>query len=88
MGAPDSSISKARKIFKKTIIKSAEIYNLKFKYINIFNTIIDDVFINSKINHHDDTMLTYLNKSYVKETMGWNSIEYRRKTDIFVLSQG
>ena len=35
-----------------------------------------------KINHHDDTMLTYLNKSHIKETLGWNSIEYRRKADV------
>ena len=35
-----------------------------------------------QINHHDDTMLTYLNKSHIKEPLGWNSVEYRPKTDI------
>ena len=52
---------KARKIFRKRINKLAHLYNKKFRYINIFNAIIDDVFIMPNVHHDDDTMLTYLN---------------------------
>ena len=77
----DKSVIKARQSFKKRITKSAEKYNQKFKYINIFNAIIDDLFIMPRVNHHADTILTYLSRSHIKEQLGWNSAEYRRKTD-------
>ena len=47
---------KARKIFKKRIIKAAQKYSTKFRYINIFNAIIDDVFIMPNVDHHDDAI--------------------------------
>ena len=41
----NETIIKARKKFKKRINKSAQLYSTKFRCINIFNAIIDDVFI-------------------------------------------
>ena len=66
--------------FKKRIIKAANEFNIQFKYINIFETIIADVFIMPYINHHDDTKLTYLATPHIKDTIGCSSIEYNRKT--------
>ena len=51
---------KARKIFKKRINKSAQLYSTKFRYRNIFDTIIDDVFIMPNVNNHDDTYLNWV----------------------------
>ena len=65
----------ARKSFKRRIKKSADKYNQQFRYIDIFNAITDDVFIMPQINHHDNTMLTYLSKPHIMEPLGWNSIE-------------
>ena len=66
--------------FKKRIIKAANEFNIQFKYINIFETIIADVFIMPYINHHDDTMFTYLATPHIKDTIGCSSIECNRKT--------
>ena len=44
------TVDKARYTFKKRIVKAAN--EFKFKYINIFETIIADVFIMPYINHH------------------------------------
>ena len=63
----NKSIIQARQSLKKRMIKSAEKYNQKFKYVNIFNAIIDDVFIMPQINHHVDTILTYLSRCHIKE---------------------
>ena len=72
----------ARKIFKRRMNKSAQLYSTKFRYINIFNAIIDDVFIMPNVNHHDDTILTYLNRPHIKETLGWTNQQNKRKSDI------
>ena len=41
------------------------------RYINIFTTIIDDVFIILNVDHHDDAILISLNISHVQERTGW-----------------
>ena len=56
----NKTVCQARQSFKKCIIKSANEYNLQFKYVNIFEAIIADVLIMPYICHHDDTILTYL----------------------------
>ena len=66
--------------FKKRIVKAANGFNIQFKYITIFEAIIDDVFIMPYINHHKDTKLTYLATPHIKDTIGCSSIEYIRKT--------
>ena len=50
------TVCDARQTFKKRITKSANKYNLQFKYITIFEAIIDDVFIMPHIRHHNDTV--------------------------------
>ena len=55
------TIQLARKLFKRKIIKAEGNYNRQFPYINIFITIIDDVFVVSNVDHHDDTVLISLN---------------------------
>ena len=46
------TVDKARYTFKKRIIKAANEFNIQFKYIKIFETIIADVFIMPYINHY------------------------------------
>ena len=73
------TVDEARHTFKKGIIKAANEFNIQFKYITIFETIIADVFIMPYIIHHDDTRLTYLATPHIKDTIGCSSIEYNRK---------
>ena len=73
---------KARKIFKRRINKSAQLYSTELRYINIINAIIDDVLIMPNVKHHDDTMLTYLNRPHIKETLGWTNQQNKRKSDL------
>ena len=74
------NVCDARHTFKKRIIKAANEYNLQFKYIKIFEAIVADVFVMPYINHHDDTILTYLATPDIIDTIGYNSVEYNRKT--------
>ena len=76
------TVDKARYTFKKRIVKAANEFSIQFKYIYIyiFETIIADVFIMSYINHHDDTVFTYLATPHIKDTIGCSSIEYNCKT--------
>ena len=64
------SVGDARHKFEKRMVKAANEYNLQFKYIKIFEAIIADVFIMPYINHHDDTILTYLATSDIIDTIG------------------
>ena len=74
------TVDEARYRFKKRIVKAANEFTLQFKYIKIFEAIISDVFIMPYINHHDDTILTYLATPDIIDTIGCSSIEYNRKT--------
>ena len=56
------TVCEARQTFKKRITKSANKYNLQFKYITTFEASIDDVFIMPHIRHHDDTVLSLRDK--------------------------
>ena len=76
----NKTVCQARQSFKKCIIKSANEYNLQFKYVNIFEAIIADVLIMPYICHHDDTILTYLSTPDIIESIGCSSVEYNRKT--------
>ena len=74
------TVHEARYRFKKRIVKAANEFNIQFKYITIFEAIIADVFIMPYINCHEDTKLTYLSTPHIKDTIGYSSIEYNRKT--------
>ena len=76
----NKTVCQVRQSFKKCIIKSANKYNLQFKYIKIFESIIADVSIMPYICHHDDTILTYLSAPDIIESIGCSSVEYNRKT--------
>ena len=70
----------ARKIFKSKIIKAAEHdYKYKFRYINMFLAIIDEVFIMPKVQHHDDTTFKSVNKPRNKERIGWGTKDCEKK---------
>ena len=68
----------ARKIFKSKIIRAAEHkYKYKFRYINMFLAIIDDVFIMPKIEHHDDTTFrSIIEKELIEELRIMKRKEY------------
>ena len=73
-------IPKARKEFRKRIVKAANEFKTQFRYTYMFKTIIADVFIMPYITHHDDTKLTCLATPTIRDTIGCSSIEHNRKT--------
>ena len=75
-----ATVAKARKEFKKRILEASDEFKQQFKYYRMFETIIANVFIMPYINHHDDTELTYLATSAIRDTIGCSSMEYNRKT--------
>ena len=74
------TIPLARELFKRRIIKAAGNYNTQFRYINIFTTIIDDVFIMPNVDHDDDAVLISLNIPHVRERTGWTHQQFVEKS--------
>lgn len=55
----------ARKRFKKLITRRADDYDRTFRYMEIFNTIIDDGYIMAKIYHNlDESWTSDINRSH------------------------
>ena len=51
----------------------------KFRYINMFFAIIDEVLVMPKIDHRDDTTFKSINKPRIIERIGWGTKNYEKK---------
>ena len=54
----NETLRKSRKILKERIIKAANKFSQTFKYINMFISIIDEVFVMPNVDHHDESTLS------------------------------